>query len=118
MSLCKVFSSEIKGINRELHLCSSFVKFVKIQCSCSNVYIYIDYSDTTIHFLACIFLTFVLCAFAEILEGGVQIIQNKFLSYGLKIKWLDIVKDSGAEVIIEDNGPESEWSIPFLLWYK
>ncbi|XP_051753518.1 receptor tyrosine-protein kinase erbB-3a isoform X1 [Ctenopharyngodon idella] len=42
----------------------------------------------------------------EILEGGVQIIQNKFLSYAPQINWLDIVKDSGAEVIIKDNGPE------------
>uniref|UniRef100_A0A673IRQ2 Receptor protein-tyrosine kinase n=1 Tax=Sinocyclocheilus rhinocerous TaxID=307959 RepID=A0A673IRQ2_9TELE len=31
----------------------------------------------------------------EILEGGVQIIQNKFLSYAPQINWLDIVKDSG-----------------------
>uniref|UniRef100_A0A671PW99 receptor protein-tyrosine kinase n=1 Tax=Sinocyclocheilus anshuiensis TaxID=1608454 RepID=A0A671PW99_9TELE len=29
----------------------------------------------------------------EILEGGVQIIQNKFLSYAPQINWLDIVKD-------------------------
>ncbi|XP_016089139.1 receptor tyrosine-protein kinase erbB-3-like [Sinocyclocheilus grahami] len=43
----------------------------------------------------------------EILEGGVQIIQNKFLSYAPQINWLDIVKDSGAEIIIEDNGSES-----------
>lgn len=42
----------------------------------------------------------------EILEGGVQIIQNKFLSYAPQINWLDIVKDSGAEIVIEDNGPE------------
>ncbi|KAL7891576.1 hypothetical protein AOLI_G00010520 [Acnodon oligacanthus] len=42
----------------------------------------------------------------EILEGGVQIIQNKFLSYAPQINWLDIVKDSGAEVIIKDNGPD------------
>uniref|UniRef100_A0A8C1J2I6 receptor protein-tyrosine kinase n=1 Tax=Cyprinus carpio TaxID=7962 RepID=A0A8C1J2I6_CYPCA len=32
----------------------------------------------------------------EILEGGVQIIQNKFLSYAPQINWLDIVKDSGC----------------------
>uniref|UniRef100_A0A8C2AM94 receptor protein-tyrosine kinase n=1 Tax=Cyprinus carpio TaxID=7962 RepID=A0A8C2AM94_CYPCA len=32
----------------------------------------------------------------EILEGGVQIIQNKFLSYAPQINWLDIVKDSGT----------------------
>ncbi|KAI4902994.1 hypothetical protein NFI96_012020 [Prochilodus magdalenae] len=41
----------------------------------------------------------------EILEGGVQIIQNKFLSYAPQINWLDIVKDSGAKIIINDNGP-------------
>ncbi len=35
-----------------------------------------------------------------------QIIQNKFLSYAPQINWLDIVKDSGAEIVIEDNGPE------------
>uniref|UniRef100_A0A671RRW3 Receptor protein-tyrosine kinase n=1 Tax=Sinocyclocheilus anshuiensis TaxID=1608454 RepID=A0A671RRW3_9TELE len=28
------------------------------------------------------------------------------LSYAPQINWLDIVKDSGAEIIIEDNGPE------------
>lgn len=44
--------------------------------------------------------------FTEILEGGVQIIQNKFLSYAPQINWQDIVKDSRAEVIIEDNGGE------------
>ncbi|XP_072540741.1 receptor tyrosine-protein kinase erbB-3a [Salminus brasiliensis] len=44
----------------------------------------------------------------EILEGGVQIIQNKFLSYAPKINWLDIVKDSGTEVIINDNGPDQQ----------
>ncbi|TVK90492.1 Receptor tyrosine-protein kinase erbB-3 [Bagarius yarrelli] len=42
----------------------------------------------------------------EILEGGVQIIKNEFLSYTPQINWLDIVKDSGAKVLIEDNGPE------------
>lgn len=42
----------------------------------------------------------------EILEGGVQIIKNEFLSYAPQVNWLDIVKDSGAEVIIQDNGPE------------
>ncbi|XP_066520621.1 receptor tyrosine-protein kinase erbB-3a [Hoplias malabaricus] len=40
----------------------------------------------------------------EILEGGVQIIQNKFLSYAPKINWLDIVKDSKAEIVINENG--------------
>uniref|UniRef100_A0A673WUJ5 Receptor protein-tyrosine kinase n=1 Tax=Salmo trutta TaxID=8032 RepID=A0A673WUJ5_SALTR len=42
----------------------------------------------------------------EILEGGVQIIQNKFLSYTPQVNWLDIVKDGDSEVIINENGPE------------
>uniref|UniRef100_A0A8C7D5E8 Receptor protein-tyrosine kinase n=1 Tax=Oncorhynchus kisutch TaxID=8019 RepID=A0A8C7D5E8_ONCKI len=42
----------------------------------------------------------------EILEGGVQIIQNKFLSYTPQVNWLDIVKDGASEVIINENGPE------------
>ncbi|XP_062321423.1 receptor tyrosine-protein kinase erbB-3a [Osmerus eperlanus] len=41
----------------------------------------------------------------EILEGGVQIIHNKFLSYSPQVNWLDIVKDGASEVIINDNGP-------------
>lgn len=51
-------------------------------------------------------ITLLLCVSVEILEGGVQIIKNEFLSYAPQINWLDIVKDSGAKVIIEDNGPE------------
>uniref|UniRef100_A0A673WUZ9 Receptor protein-tyrosine kinase n=1 Tax=Salmo trutta TaxID=8032 RepID=A0A673WUZ9_SALTR len=45
----------------------------------------------------------------EILEGGVQIIQNKFLSYTPQVNWLDIVKDGDSEVIINENGPEREY---------
>uniref|UniRef100_A0A4W5R7W9 receptor protein-tyrosine kinase n=1 Tax=Hucho hucho TaxID=62062 RepID=A0A4W5R7W9_9TELE len=44
----------------------------------------------------------------EILEGGVQIIQNKFLSYTPQVNWLDIVKDGDSEVIINENGPERD----------
>uniref|UniRef100_A0A7N8YH64 Receptor protein-tyrosine kinase n=1 Tax=Mastacembelus armatus TaxID=205130 RepID=A0A7N8YH64_9TELE len=44
----------------------------------------------------------------EILEGGVKIIQNKYLSYAPQITWLDIVKDGTTEIVIESNGPESE----------
>lgn len=44
----------------------------------------------------------------EILEGGVKIIQNKYLSYAPQVNWLDIVKDGAAEIMIEGNGPESE----------
>ncbi|KAM6980733.1 receptor tyrosine-protein kinase erbB-3a [Aplochiton taeniatus] len=40
----------------------------------------------------------------EILEGGVQIIQNKFLSFAPQVNWLDIVKDGASEVIINENG--------------
>uniref|UniRef100_A0A8C3A286 Receptor protein-tyrosine kinase n=1 Tax=Cyclopterus lumpus TaxID=8103 RepID=A0A8C3A286_CYCLU len=42
----------------------------------------------------------------EILEGGVKIIQNKYLSYAPQVNWLDIVKDGTAHIMIEDNGPE------------
>lgn len=45
---------------------------------------------------------------AEILEGGVKIIQNKYLSFASQINWLDIVKDSTPDIVIEDNGPQSE----------
>lgn len=45
---------------------------------------------------------------AEILEGGVKIIQNKYLSFASQINWLDIVKDGTADIMIEDNGPQSE----------
>uniref|UniRef100_A0A3Q3RI84 Receptor protein-tyrosine kinase n=1 Tax=Mastacembelus armatus TaxID=205130 RepID=A0A3Q3RI84_9TELE len=43
----------------------------------------------------------------EILEGGVKIIQNKYLSYAPQITWLDIVKDGTTEIVIESNGPET-----------
>ncbi|XP_062852662.1 receptor tyrosine-protein kinase erbB-3a [Trichomycterus rosablanca] len=42
----------------------------------------------------------------EILEGGVQIIHNKFLSYTPQINWLDIMKNSSAKIDIDLNGPE------------
>ncbi|XP_023279412.1 receptor tyrosine-protein kinase erbB-3 isoform X1 [Seriola lalandi dorsalis] len=42
----------------------------------------------------------------EILEGGVKIIQNKYLSYAPQVNWLDIVKDGTAQIMIEGNGPE------------
>ncbi|KAI3370155.1 hypothetical protein L3Q82_024938 [Scortum barcoo] len=42
----------------------------------------------------------------EILEGGVKIIQNKYLSYAPQVNWLDIVKDATAHIMIEGNGPE------------
>ncbi|XP_010764813.1 receptor tyrosine-protein kinase erbB-3a [Notothenia coriiceps] len=42
----------------------------------------------------------------EILEGGVKIIQNKYLSYVKQVNWLDIVKDAKAEILIKGNGPK------------
>lgn len=42
----------------------------------------------------------------EILEGGVKIIQNKYLSFASQINWLDIVKDGTADIMIKDNGPQ------------
>ncbi|XP_034022553.1 receptor tyrosine-protein kinase erbB-3a isoform X2 [Thalassophryne amazonica] len=42
----------------------------------------------------------------EILEGGVAIIQNKFLSYGPQVNWLDIVKNTSAKIVISENGPQ------------
>ncbi|XP_061531847.1 receptor tyrosine-protein kinase erbB-3b [Phycodurus eques] len=40
----------------------------------------------------------------EILEGGVQIINNKYLSYGPWIYWQDIIRDSNAPIDIRYNG--------------
>ncbi|XP_072308832.1 receptor tyrosine-protein kinase erbB-3a [Eucyclogobius newberryi] len=42
----------------------------------------------------------------EILEGGVNIFQNEYLSYAQNVNWLDIVKDGSAHIMIQDNGPE------------
>ena len=44
----------------------------------------------------------------EILEGGVKIIQNKYLTYAPKVNWQDIVRDGSAHIMIEGNGPDSE----------
>lgn len=40
----------------------------------------------------------------EILEGGVQIINNKYLSYGPWIYWQDIMRDNSAPIEIQNNG--------------
>ncbi|XP_066526360.1 receptor tyrosine-protein kinase erbB-3b [Hoplias malabaricus] len=40
----------------------------------------------------------------EILEGGVQIVTNRQLSYAPWINWQDIVQDSNARIEIDDNG--------------
>uniref|UniRef100_A0A3Q3LJR6 Receptor protein-tyrosine kinase n=1 Tax=Mastacembelus armatus TaxID=205130 RepID=A0A3Q3LJR6_9TELE len=40
----------------------------------------------------------------EILEGGVQIINNKYLQYGPWIFWQDIIRDNSAPIDIQYNG--------------
>uniref|UniRef100_G3P3B4 Receptor protein-tyrosine kinase n=1 Tax=Gasterosteus aculeatus aculeatus TaxID=481459 RepID=G3P3B4_GASAC len=40
----------------------------------------------------------------EILEGGVQIINNKYLNYGPWVFWRDIIRDNGALIDIQHNG--------------
>ncbi|XP_026872274.2 receptor tyrosine-protein kinase erbB-3b isoform X2 [Electrophorus electricus] len=40
----------------------------------------------------------------EILKGGVQIINNKYLTYAPWINWQDIMRDGGARIEIFDNG--------------
>ncbi|XP_077428883.1 receptor tyrosine-protein kinase erbB-3b isoform X2 [Vanacampus margaritifer] len=40
----------------------------------------------------------------EILEGGVQIINNKYLSYSPWVYWRDIIRDSNASIDIYYNG--------------
>ncbi|KAM9752979.1 receptor tyrosine-protein kinase erbB-3b [Menidia menidia] len=40
----------------------------------------------------------------EILEGGLQIIHNKYLNYGPWIMWRDIVRDNNAPIDIQYNG--------------
>uniref|UniRef100_A0A665X801 receptor protein-tyrosine kinase n=1 Tax=Echeneis naucrates TaxID=173247 RepID=A0A665X801_ECHNA len=52
----------------------------------------------------------------EILEGGVQIINNKYLSYGPWIYWQDIVRDNSAPIDIHNNGERGVcWEYPSLL---
>uniref|UniRef100_A0A667WJI4 receptor protein-tyrosine kinase n=1 Tax=Myripristis murdjan TaxID=586833 RepID=A0A667WJI4_9TELE len=46
----------------------------------------------------------VLTNLTEILEGGVQIISNKYLSYGPWVFWQDIVRNSTATIDIQLNG--------------
>ncbi|XP_060793411.1 receptor tyrosine-protein kinase erbB-3b isoform X2 [Neoarius graeffei] len=43
----------------------------------------------------------------EILVGGVQIINNKYLSYAPWINWQDIVRDNNARVEISNNGEKA-----------
>ncbi|XP_061746081.1 receptor tyrosine-protein kinase erbB-3a [Nerophis ophidion] len=46
----------------------------------------------------------------EILEGGVKIIQNKYLSHAPQVTWLDIVKDGTVPIDINHNGAEKPCS--------
>lgn len=39
----------------------------------------------------------------EILEGGVQIINNRFLSHGPWVNWHDVVRDTSAPIDIQNN---------------
>ncbi|XP_054473898.1 receptor tyrosine-protein kinase erbB-3a [Anoplopoma fimbria] len=48
----------------------------------------------------------VLTHLTEILEGGVKIFNNDYLSYAPQVNWFDIVKDGTAPIVIEGNGPE------------
>ncbi|XP_053338604.1 receptor tyrosine-protein kinase erbB-3b [Clarias gariepinus] len=44
----------------------------------------------------------------EIMAGGVQIVNNKYLSYAPWINWQDIVRNSSALIDIRDNGPKAK----------
>ncbi|XP_066564643.1 receptor tyrosine-protein kinase erbB-3a isoform X2 [Amia ocellicauda] len=41
----------------------------------------------------------------EIMKGGILIMNNTFLSYPQKVNWLDIVRNSSANITIKNNGP-------------
>ncbi|XP_076840273.1 receptor tyrosine-protein kinase erbB-3b isoform X2 [Brachyhypopomus gauderio] len=43
----------------------------------------------------------------EILKGGVQIVNNRFLAYAPWINWQDIVRDSNAHIEIHGNGQQA-----------
>uniref|UniRef100_A0A672LHK8 Receptor protein-tyrosine kinase n=1 Tax=Sinocyclocheilus grahami TaxID=75366 RepID=A0A672LHK8_SINGR len=47
----------------------------------------------------------------EILEGGVQIVHNRNLSYAPWINWRDIVRDSVARIQIQNNGRRGNLSV-------
>uniref|UniRef100_A0A7N6ANH0 Receptor protein-tyrosine kinase n=1 Tax=Anabas testudineus TaxID=64144 RepID=A0A7N6ANH0_ANATE len=48
----------------------------------------------------------------EILQGGVQIINNKYLNYGPWIFWQDIIRDSSAPIAIRLNGDKGQcWDL-------
>lgn len=45
---------------------------------------------------------------AEILEGGVQIINNKYLRYGPWVYWQDIIRDNDAPIEVQNNGQRGQ----------
>uniref|UniRef100_A0A8C6M932 receptor protein-tyrosine kinase n=1 Tax=Nothobranchius furzeri TaxID=105023 RepID=A0A8C6M932_NOTFU len=54
----------------------------------------------------------------EILEGGVQIINNLYLSYGPWIFWQDIVRDNSAPIDIQHNGKRGLYHELLSLVFK
>lgn len=46
--------------------------------------------------------------FTEILDGGVQIINNKYLRYGPWVYWRDIIRNNDAPIEIQFNGERGE----------
>lgn len=46
--------------------------------------------------------------FTEILDGGVQIINNKYLRYGPWVYWQDIIRNNAAPIEIQFNGERGE----------
>lgn len=45
---------------------------------------------------------------AEILEGGVHIINNKYLRYGPWVYWRDIIRDNDAPIEVHNNGEKGQ----------
>ncbi|KAM9828874.1 receptor tyrosine-protein kinase erbB-3b isoform 1-T3 [Syngnathus typhle] len=62
--------------------------------------VYLNYPKDGSHGLRRLGLT----NLTEILEGGVQIINNKYLSYSPWVFWQDIIRDSNAPIDIYYNG--------------
>lgn len=55
-------------------------------------------------------------AFTEILDGGVQIINNRYLRYGPWVYWQDIIRNNDAPIEIQFNGARGQRrkvSLPF-----
>ncbi|XP_017271404.1 receptor tyrosine-protein kinase erbB-3a isoform X2 [Kryptolebias marmoratus] len=66
----------------------------------------INYQKEGLHGLRELSLTHL----TEIMEGGVKITKNLYLSYVPQVNWLDIVKDESTPIMIEDNGPQRNCS--------